>query len=971
MTKWAGPMAGVLERLQPALADRYTIEREIGSGGMAVVYLADDLKHHRQVAVKVLRPDLVATLGAERFLREIEIAAKLTHPGILTLIDSGTADGLLYYVMPFVEGESLRERLNRDKLLPLEDALQITSEVAEALNVAHSQEVVHRDIKPENILLQAGHAVVADFGIAHAVTTAGGTQLTETGIAVGTAAYMSPEQASAEKELDARSDVYSLGCVLYEMLAGETPYTGPSAQAILARKALDPVPPLRHVRETVPLGVEQAVTKALSKVPADRFATARQFVEALAKPGVEERRLKVSRGVSVTAGALLALAIALGLWQGLGGGGDSAATLDANLVAVMPFRTVGADPSLEYLREGMMELLAAKFTGEGGPRAADPSTVMAAWSRVASANDADLSEERAAGVARTIGAGQFLLGSVVGSPSHLVLSATVTHAGTGSPGATQATVEGPEDSLPVMVDRLTGQLLAGVAGVRDVHGASLTTSSLDALKGYLDGQAAFRGGQYQAAARYFSQAIGADSGFTLAAFGLVRTPGWGVTVTDIERVREIAWDGRSRLNLRDRALLEAYLGPRGPETEARADVLRAQERAVSALPDQADAWLMLGDTYFHFGFILGFPDAPERAARAFERALVLDPTYVPPLWHLTQLATRDGDTTEIRRLWQSYVQLDSTSILSDQLRFMSAVALTDEEMRAVALDRLAGTFRSASVATYFAQMYGGAEYLDTLTAIMQSRARTQDERTLASWSGYAVAMNRGRPRKALGLEPQDPEHYLDDVLYWNRPLEDIELVLQLEDSTTRAPLPPTAAQQRGQLVTACRVARWRLAHGETSGVESLLQRLEAGLTMGDSVVPRGASPVCTSLVRAMLAVRQGRTNALALTERVDSILISFPKRIDYGPSVFAMSLFNLLVAGQFEELGQPERALAAVRLSTKLYGEGRLAALTGDREGAIRAYTHYLELRSDPEPEVLPEVVAVRAELARLLGELE
>ena len=257
-------MSDVLERLTTALADRYRIEREIGSGGMAVVYLADDLKHHRQVAVKVLRPDLVATLGAERFLREIEIAAKLTHPGILTLIDSGTADGLLYYVMPFVEGESLRERLNREKVLPLEDALQITGEVAEALSVAHSQEVVHRDIKPENILLQAGHAVVADFGIAHAVTTAGGTQLTETGIAVGTAAYMSPEQASAEKELDARSDIYSLGCVLYEMLAGETPYTGASAQAILARKALDPVPPLRHVRETVPLGVEQAVTKALA-----------------------------------------------------------------------------------------------------------------------------------------------------------------------------------------------------------------------------------------------------------------------------------------------------------------------------------------------------------------------------------------------------------------------------------------------------------------------------------------------------------------------------------------------------------------------------------------------------------------------------------------------------------------------------------------------------------------------------------
>jgi len=550
-------MTDLLYRLQPALHDRYTIEREIGSGGMAVVFLAEDLKHHRQVALKVLRPELAASIGAERFLREIEISAKLNHPGILTLIDSGTADGLPFYVMPFVEGESLRDRLNREKQLPLEDALQITREVAEALSVAHSQEVVHRDIKPENILLDAGHAMVADFGIARAVTTAGGAQLTETGIAVGTAAYMSPEQASAEKELDARSDIYSLGCVLYEMLAGEPPYTGPSAQAVLARKALEQVPPLRHVRETVPLGVEQAVTKALAKVPADRHATARHFVEALAKPGVEEVRSK-PRGVRITAALVfVTLAVALGLWQGLLVGGESETTLDPNLVAIMPFRTAGADPSLGYLREGMMDLLETKLTGEGGPRAAAPRTVMAAWHQVASAGDADLSEEQAARVARTIGAGQFMLGSVVGSRSHLVLSATLTSAGATSPSATQATVEGPEDSLPAMVDRLTAELLMGGAGVRDVQGASLTTNSLDALKAYFDGQAAFRRGQYEEAGQRFSRALDVDSAFTLAAVWLLRSGQWGHVVPDEERVHQVVWDGRNSLSRRDRELVEA------------------------------------------------------------------------------------------------------------------------------------------------------------------------------------------------------------------------------------------------------------------------------------------------------------------------------------------------------------------------------------------------------------------------------
>ncbi len=943
-------MTDLLHRLQPALADRYTIEREIGSGGMAMVYLADDLKHHRQVALKVLRPDLAASIGAQRFLREIEIAAKLTHPGILTLIDSGTADGLPYYVMPFLEGESLRDRLNREKQLPLEDALRITGEVAEALSSAHGEGVVHHDLKPENILLHDGHAVVADFGIAHAVTTAGGEQLTESGFAVGTAAYMSPEQASAEKELDARSDIYSLGCVLYEMLAGETPYTGPSDQAILARKTLDPVPPLRHVRETVPLGVEQAVTKALAKVSGDRFTTAEQFAKALAKPGTEEVRPTVRRAVRTMAGVVLALAVAWGLWQGLGG--DSDTTLDPNLVAIMPFRAAGADPSLGYLREGMMDLLAYKLTGEGGLSAADPRTVMAALRSVASGAEADVSEEQAAGVARAIGAGQLLLGSVVGSPSHLVLSATLTSGGASSPGATQATVEGPQDSLPAMLNRLTGELLAGSVGERGVRGASLTTSSLDALKAYLDGQVVFRAGQYHVAARHFSQALDADSAFSAAAFFLLRTGGWGEYVFNAGRVAEIAWDGRHSLSRQDRALLEAYFGPQGPGAGSSAETLEAREAAVTALPGSADAWFLLGEMYYHVAPFLGITDFSERAAQAFEQAVALAPTWRAPLRHLTEVMGDLGDTTETRRLWQALVQLDSTRPPSDRVRYNTAVALHDEEMIADALDRLAAShWSSASMAMLPAQMSRGGEgarYLDTLTAIMQSRTRSQNDRDGAAYAAYTVAMNRGRPRKALGLiSSQVPAHsdwHLLRALYWNGVLEDTALMLRMADSTARAPFGPSAAEQRDQLVTACRLARWRLARGETGGVAFLLQRLETGLTMGDSVVADGASPLCTIMVRAMLAVRQGRTDAKAQVERVDSILLSNPNRNDYRVN---RHLSNVIVAGLLDELGEPEQALAALQRlggaefwSTMLREEGRLAALTGDRERAIRAYTH-------------------------------
>jgi serine/threonine-protein kinase len=248
---------------------------------MATVYLAKDLKHHRQVAIKVLRPDLAAALGSERFLREVELTANLTHPHILGLFDSGEADGSLYYVMPYIEGETLRDRMNREGQLPLDDALQITREVAAALGYAHSRDVIHRDIKPENVLLSAGEAVVADFGIARAITEAGEEHLTETGVSIGTPAYMSPEQASGAHKLDGRSDVYSLGCVLYEMLAGEPPYTGPTAQAVLAKKLSEATPRVSVVRERVPPNVEAAIDQALAKAPADRFVTAEQFVEAL------------------------------------------------------------------------------------------------------------------------------------------------------------------------------------------------------------------------------------------------------------------------------------------------------------------------------------------------------------------------------------------------------------------------------------------------------------------------------------------------------------------------------------------------------------------------------------------------------------------------------------------------------------------------------------------------------------------
>jgi len=270
--------------LADALADRYRFEREIGAGGMATVYLAHDLRHDRSVAVKVLRPELAAVIGAERFLAEIKTTAALQHPHILPLFDSGQADGFLFYVMPLIEGESLRDRLNREHQLSVEDSVRLAKEIGSALDYAHRHGVIHRDIKPENILLHDGAALVADFGIALAVSQAGGNRMTETGLSLGTPGYMSPEQATGERTLDARADVYSLGCLLYEMLAGEPPHTGPTVQAVIAAVVTKEPERLSARRRSVPANVDYAVHKALAKLPADRFASAEAFVRALSEP---------------------------------------------------------------------------------------------------------------------------------------------------------------------------------------------------------------------------------------------------------------------------------------------------------------------------------------------------------------------------------------------------------------------------------------------------------------------------------------------------------------------------------------------------------------------------------------------------------------------------------------------------------------------------------------------------------------
>ena len=993
-------MSDALSRLQAALADHYRIERELGRGGMATVYLAHDLRHDRPVALKVLHPELAATLGPERFLGEIRLTARLQHPHILPLFDSGDAGGLLYYVMPYVEGESLRQRLDREGQLPVGDALQIGRNVLGALAYAHEHGVIHRDIKPENIMLERGEAVVADFGIARAVSEAGGDHLTQTGFAVGTPAYMSPEQASAAREVDGRSDLYSLGCVLYETLAGEPPFSGPSAQAIIAKRFTGVAPKLTSVRDTVPDAVEKAVDRSLARLPADRFATAAQFADALTMAGAagpapkrqSDKRLRRSLPY-VAAAVVLGLGAAIMTWRRPG----TARTTEADVITVAPFRVTGADPALRYLREGMVDLLAAKLTGEAGPRAVDPRTALAAWRRSGASGEEDLPQDAVLEISRRLGAGQLLLGEVVGSATRLVLNASVLNASQGKTTA-RASVNGPVDSLPALIDGLIGRLLAVRAGENQQRLSAVTSTSLEALRAYLEGQSAYRRGQYREGVQHFRRALAEDSAFALAGMGLVASSDWLRDVPAAQLGLAVALAHRDRLSTRDRAILNGYAGPRYPAPSSQRELLAAWEEAANLAPDQPEVWYEVGDPLYHFGAMMGEENAAKRATLAFERGVTLDSTYAAALSHLVDIVARARDTAQVRRLGALSLAADPNSEIADFTRWRIATASGDpatlnalraryDSMEFQSLRRILAAIQLDDLML---------EDADRVAAAMVRAAESPTERQRANGMVRELALNRGRPSQALAAararRPADPSSHavlrglVSDALYGdgNRAAA-ADAVRQLSGSA-EGPPPAEAAERAEQAWDACMVNLWRAAQGETDATAGGVSLLRS-LATGDDAKLRPSAALCGATLEAIIATADRRDGAAAV-HHLDSLLLTGLVSRDgailgaWDPSD-AGSLGvpgNLVLARLLETQGDIPGALTAVRrrpyvatlliyLSSFLREEGRLAALTGDRAGAIRSYRHYLALRSNPEPSLKQEVERVRAELAKLLEE--
>jgi serine/threonine-protein kinase len=991
------PQSELRERLERSIGDTFAIERELGGGGMSRVFLARERALDRRVVVKVLHPEL-SGVNVDRFRREIQVGAQLQHPHIVPVLAAGEAQGILYFTMPFIDGESLRAWLLRELRLPVEDVLRIIHDVADALAYAHERGVVHRDIKPDNVLVSRRHAMVTDFGVAKALTAAargpasenGGSGVTTTGsgLAIGTPAYMAPEQAAGDPSTDHRADIYAFGILAYELLAGRPPFTARPPSEILAAHIAEQPQPIESLRSDVPPALSALVMSCLAKRPDDRPQTAalvRSAIEALATPGAgtvvgpsATRRKSARRAVAVIVAAALLLVVSAIAYSRRPAPRPPA---DESLVAVAPFRVAGTDASLRYLREGMLDLLSAKLTGATGPRSADPRSLLTAWRRAAGADTADLSRERALEVAESLGAGQLLIGDVTGDSARITLHAVLVRVSDGR-ALPPVQVEGDPDSLPKLVDKLTAQLLATDAGEQDAL-STLTSTSLPALRSFLNGQWLYRRGRYRDAAREYSTAVELDSTFALSALRLAVASNWFGVPSMRQTGLRLAWSGRDRLAPRDRALLDATAGPNYPGASSYLDILKAKERYVSLAPDRADAWFELGDGLFHMGAVVGYPDAEARAADALERALALDSTFAPAAEHLLLIEAHRGDTGAVRRLGTHFLSIDPASENADGVRWRMAVALGDTaELSVIQRRRDTLTPISAHTMAYMSQM--DAVDLDRAQHVADAavqNARQQSDRYVALLTAHDLALNRGRPSAAVVASTRARDvaaasarvslrERVRDALYWDGDSTAAAIAVRELERTAFGPTPEKPADRFGQVVDLCNVELWRAGHDDSRSVASSVARLRRIPVEGPDASTAAFAQSCATLLDAVAATSSRRSDAPVAVARLDSMLKT-------GPGGFVQDAGNLILARLKERRGDVRGALAAVRrretfltrplyLSTFLREEGRLAALAGENDAAIEAYRHYLALRASPEPPLKSEAEFVRDELGKL-----
>jgi tetratricopeptide (TPR) repeat protein len=962
-------MSDIPPRLSAALAERYVLQREIGAGGMATVYLARDLRHNRSVALKVVRPELGGREGVERFLREIELAAGLQHPHILPVFDSGAVIGeagtsVPYFVMPYVEGETLRQRLQRDGPLPVAIATSLAEEIADALGYAHAHGVIHRDIKPENILMSGGHAVIADFGVARALQQGAATapaeastRLTRAGIAVGTPLYMSPEQATGDA-IDARSDQYSLGCVLYEMLAGQPPFTGPTHQSVIAQSLSAPRPRLTRVRPDAPPELEQVIVRTMALDPAERYPDMAAVSAALRGAHAAPSRVARIRVAVAAAVALLAAALAGG-WFARRPSLHRVAPA-AETLAVLPFQTSG--PGVEFLSEGMMDLLATNLRGVAGIHTVDPRAVLRSWGSANGTGSDDLT--RAIAVGRDLNAGSVVLGNAVSTGGKVRVAADLYTVDGERIGRAQ--VDGPADSVLSVVDRLSVALLRDIWRSKEpiphLRLASLTSDSIEALRSYLQGERYYRQLKWDSALTAYTAATESDSSFALAHLRRAEVLGWtgGYGSKEAHEAFAAAIRFADRLPPRDRRLL---VGSRLFD-EGKPAAIDSVRAFVKTYPDDVEGWYLLGESMFHIQPYR--PSPPESVTAVFDSVLRWDSTLFPALIHPLDLALTYRNRAQFNRYFPSFQHSAPPANVS-ALRTAAATIWgprpTDQALLA-ALKEQASWVVDAALSSYqnpnatsdsVLQLFSRMQDVSPRTPTLLARALSARANGLAGvgrWSEALVLLDSLKaidPGKAnggkawavaLGLAPASYNPVLDSVvkavppgpetvyagamlhLIRGQPAEGRRMLGRELDSRDSASIPETI---RGLMLAADGWAE--LLEGDSlAGI----RRMRSGLDL--SAAPNEESAFPRFQYALALAGRQ--------ETRTDGI-----RWLRYG--------FEML------PLYKPLTLLAL----------GHTYEAVGQRDSAVVYYTRFLRLWDKADPELQGRVQEARAALQELSGE--
>ncbi len=988
-----------MDRFKAAVNDRYALERELGSGGMAVVFLAHDLRHDRKVALKVLRPELSSALGPERFLREIRIAAQLHHPHVLPLHDSGEAAGLLYYVMPFVEGETLQQLLARTGALPLSDAVRILREVVDAIASAHAKGVVHRDIKPGNILLSGGHAFVSDFGIAKAVSEATGRHdLTTAGVALGTPAYMSPEQATGDPTIDHRADIYAIGAMAYEMLAGRPPFTGTTPQQVLAAHVTQPPEPLAERQPGLPQPLVDLVMRCLRKDPSLRWQNVSDILpelEAVAttphdlaparRPGRRALRLGI---VGVAAIVLAGIGIVV---KRQGGSSTTPASAASTAVAVLPFSVRGSS-EFAYLGDGMVNLLGTKLDGAGALRSVDPRALLGYVERQ---GHEVLDPARGQAVAQRFGAKLYILGDVLEAGGRIRISASVYDVDRGAAAIGEGSAEGGAEELFDLVDHVAAELLVslrGGPGARVARIAGVTTSSLDAYRAYLEGETAFRAGQFEPALEAFERAIASDTLFALAYYRKSIAAEWLTRTEDMVEAAAKALQYADRLSDHDKRFLEGFNAWRKGEHHAAEEVYLS---ILGTYPDDVEAWSQLGEVLFHSNPLHG--RAQGEAQEAFRRVLSYEPDDGAALVHLARTAAVEERLDELDSLANAFLKLAPGGDRELEMLALQAFAHGDPERETRVSERLtiAGdvtlSLATLNVFAWTNRWRAGGR----LTKLMTSAARSADVRAVGHiWTAslHAALGKLDSARSDLAASeafdaPQALEYraYLATLPFL--PFEQKEIA-DLRDAVGALDWRriPTSGRNPSLYFN----AHYNLRHilypylvgalsvrlGDTT--EALRRALELERAQGPPDAGTMARDLALGL-RSRVAYAAGRpAEALDLIARTK---VETVYQLTLGTPFAAQAFERFWRAEMLREAGRDEEAFQWYEYSVPVspsevvflpVRQLRLAELLerrGDSDGAIHRYAEVLEYWHDADPAFGDIIKDVSGRVSRLAGE--